>query len=49
MPIDDTDSLSFIYVPHDNKVIEAGAEKHVLSNRMPFYVRDTTLVPLQLN
>lgn len=49
MPIDDTHCLTSVHVPHNNKMIKAGAEEHILRYRMPFDISDASFVPLQLH
>lgn len=49
MPVNDTHCLASVYIPHDNKMIEAGAEEHILRYRMPFDISDASFVPLQLH
>lgn len=49
MPVDDAHCLASVHIPHDNKMIEAGAEEHVLGYRMPFDISDASFVPLQLH
>lgn len=49
MPVDYAYRLAPVYIPYNNEMIEAGAEQHVISYRMPLDVSDTSLVPLQLH
>lgn len=49
MPVNDANCLASVYIPHDNKMIEAGAEEHILRYRMPFDISDASFVPLQLH